>query len=223
MRHIWFEDSGTISQILRRKGFAITSTSFDLNERLPDDYESIDFLIIMGGFMSVNDEDEFVWLKEEKRFIKMMIDRGKIILGICLGAQLIANILGAKIYKNKDKEIGWHEVTSATRNKFIPQKFLAFHWHGETFDLPEGALLLASSAACQHQAFLYGNRVLALQFHLETTEKTANLLSENCGDELTGGQFIFTRKQIQNAPSRYYQRLRSIMLRVINALIERLE
>ncbi|MDR0747138.1 MAG: type 1 glutamine amidotransferase [Helicobacteraceae bacterium] len=223
LQHIWFEDSGTISQILCEKGFTITSTRFDLNEKLPNDYETIDFLIIMGGFMSANDEEEFAWLKEEKRFIKMMIDSGAIVLGICLGAQLIASALGAKVYKNKEKEIGWHEVTSVIENEFIPHSFPAFCWHGETFDLPEGALLLASSAACKHQAFLYARRVLALQFHLETTERNANLLAENCGGELTGGRYVFTKERIQNAPSRYYQRLRSIMHNVISALSKGLE
>src|SRR6185295_12926699 len=106
----------------------------------------------------------------EKDLISQCIKQGKMVLGICLGAQLIASAMGAKVYRNRQKEIGWYEVqlTKAARNTdlfpYAPDEFLTFHWHGETFDLPNGAVRIATSAATPNQGFIYGRNVVALQF-----------------------------------------------------------
>jgi len=140
--------------------------------------------------MGVYDEDEYPWLKDEKKFIERSIKSGKKILGICLGAQLIADVLGGKVYKNRYKEIGWFDVqltSEGKKSKFfsdLPERFTAFHWHGDTFEIPDGAVHTARSEACENQAFVYEDRVVGLQFHLETDLQTAKGLIENSEEEL---------------------------------------
>jgi len=159
----------------------------------------------MGGPMSVHDEDQYDWLTEEKKFIEKAIVRGKKVIGICLGAQLIAEVLGSRVYKNSEKEIGWMPVqlTEEGKKSSVFSDFAdgqtVFHWHGETFDLPNSAIQLARTEACEQQAFLYDGHVLGLQFHMESTEETVAALIKNCADELTqGGKYIQTPEQLAN-------------------------
>lgn len=171
--------------------------------------ESIDWLIVMGGPMSVNDKIKYPWLAAEKRFVVKAIESGKPMLGICMGAQMIANVLGGRVYPNPHKEIGWFEVEkteSAAAAKTCPafsDKTLAFHWHGETFELPPGAVHLARSEACENQAFAYGDRVLGLQYHLEMTRASAEALVVNCADELVDGTYIQSATEMLADPSRF--------------------
>jgi GMP synthase-like glutamine amidotransferase len=182
---------------LQSQNYAISHTPFfdqSCFKTLPL-LADIDLLIILGGPMSVNDEVKFPWLVEEKEFIRQAIAGGKPILGICLGAQLIANALGAKVYPNAVKEIGWFPITgrddNANSDLFqFPASTEVFHWHGETFDLPPGAQLIASSQACQNQAFQIGRSIIGLQCHLETTPTAAQALVDNCGNELIPGPFV---------------------------------
>lgn len=135
--------------------------------------------------MGVNDIDEHPWLVREKAFIREGIEAGKIILGICLGAQLIAHILGAEVKKSPNIEIGWMPVTQRPSNSLegpfvhLPMTFDVLHWHGDMFDLPKGAKLLASSEGCHNQAFIYGSRIVGLQFHIELTEQSIEELSRS--------------------------------------------
>jgi GMP synthase-like glutamine amidotransferase len=132
-----------------------------------------DALILMGGSMSANDGLPFISCEIE--YIRDAVRRGKPVLGVCLGAQLIAKALGARVYANSVREIGWAPVNftdAALRDSLftgMAQAEVIFHWHAETFDLPAGAALLASSAACRNQAFRVGDRIYGLQFHLEVT------------------------------------------------------
>jgi len=174
--HVPFEGLAYIEEWAVNKGHKLTSTEFYKSKNLPD-INKVDWLIIMGGPMSVNEEDEYPWLTDEKRFVKEAIEKGKIVIGICLGAQLITDVLGAKVYKNVYKEIGWFQVHFTESAKKLPlfssfpDEMMVFHWHGETFDLPEGAIHLAESEGCKNQAFIYKDKVLGLQFHFEMTEK----------------------------------------------------
>ena len=158
----------------------------------------------MGGPMSVDDEKEFHWLSKEKVFIKNAIEKGKTVIGICLGAQLVAQILGAKVYPNKQKEIGWFPIRLIESAKQHPlfnglhSEIIVFHWHGDTFELPENAIALAKSAACNNQGFIYSQNVLALQFHLETTRESIQQMIENGRHELTQDQYIQEEKEIEN-------------------------
>lgn len=130
-------------------------------------------------------------------------------LGICLGAQLIADVLGAKVFRNRFKEIGWFPIeltttpASAPIFRKFPQQFEAFHWHGDTFDLPAGALRVAKSAACENQAFVYDGRIVGLQFHLETTRESAEQLIKNCAVDIIEAPFIQTPDEILSNDSRF--------------------
>lgn len=194
-QHVPFENLGAIERWLRAKGYAISQTAFFQPSFSLPSVDTIDLLIVLGGPMSVNDEAQYPWLVQEKEFIRQAIAAGKPILGICLGAQLMANALGAKVYPNSVKEIGWfpimgQEGESQSDLFQFPPSLEVFHWHGETFDLPPGAELIASSQACQHQAFQIGRSAIGLQCHLETTPTAAQALVDNCADELIPGPFV---------------------------------
>lgn len=195
LQHFAFEDPGYIETWITENEHQLTTTRLYLDEPLPSP-DSFDILILMGGPMSVGDEAEYPWLKAEKQFIRNMIEGGKTVIGICLGAQLIASALGSPVYPNRKKEIGWFSVSlseagqasSLTNN--LPKEMTVLHWHGDTFDLPEGAIHLASSEICKNQAFLFNERVLGLQFHFEATPETLVRMVENCGHELVPGEFV---------------------------------
>jgi len=151
----------------------------------------------MGGPMNVDEELKYPWLAAEKRFIAEAISLGRPILGVCLGAQLLATVMGARVYPNLDREIGWFDIfrtNAAERSElagFLPEKAEVFHWHGDTFDMPAGAVHLARSAGCEHQAFVAQGRIVGLQFHLEVTADGAGRLVQNCRQDLeTPGRFV---------------------------------
>ena len=160
------------------RGATLRTCRLDLNEALPA-LNDVDWLIVMGGPMSVNDEAGYPWLVPEKRYISEAIERGCRVLGVCLGGQLIANALGARVYRNTEQEIGWHPVTRTDASAdWLPTKFSPLHWHGECFELPDGATPLCHSAITPVQAFRYGSRVLALQFHIEAEQPTVDIFCE---------------------------------------------
>jgi len=171
--------------------------------------------------MSVNDESALPWLRPEKQFIRDAVEKDVAVLGVCLGAQLIANSLGARVFRNNQKEIGWYpiEATPGAVDAFrFPEKCTVFHWHGETFDLPEGAVRLARSTACENQAFQIGRNVIGLQFHLETTPKSIHLLLENCAGELVKGSYIQPASAIREASPATYTKINSLMGNVLSYL-----
>ena len=146
--------------------------------------DEVDALIVMGGSMSAN--DAFPFITYEIEYIRTAIERGKPVLGVCLGAQLTAKALGTRVYANHVKEVGWAPVTfndAALRDPLFTGMTgdpIIFHWHGETFDMPSGAELLASSADCRNQAFRAGDRIYGLQFHLEVTPA---MIAEWCRED----------------------------------------
>lgn len=223
-QHVPFEGLGSIESWALSGGHRVSSTRFHSRDPLPALHD-LDWLIVMGGPMSVHDESELPWLVEEKRFIEQAIKAGKTVLGICLGAQLIATVLGAKVYRNRQKEIGWFPIqrtagaAGAAIATILPVQVEVFHWHGETFDLPAGAVHLARSEACENQAFAYGDRVLALQFHLETTPQSAAALIEHCGDELVPSPFIQTADTMLAQPDRF-EFINECMNRLLSSLGE---
>jgi GMP synthase-like glutamine amidotransferase len=176
------------------KGYPVRKTLLHEGEELPL-LSSFEWLVIMGGPMGVHDEKQYPWLVQEKKFIRQSIATGKIVLGVCLGAQLIADAMGGKVTKNPHNEIGWHKVLMADEARHspifqaLPHEFLAFQWHGDTFSIPTGARKLAYSEACQDQAFEIG-RAIGLQFHLESSKESIELLIENCGGDLTEGKYV---------------------------------
>jgi GMP synthase-like glutamine amidotransferase len=207
LQHVHFEGLGSIEDWLQNAGYEITSTHFYRSEKLPK-VEDIDLLVVMGGPMSGNDEQDHPWLVAEKQFIRNAIELGKPTLGICLGAQLIASSMGGHVFPNPVKEIGWFPIQPVkSANDLIfqfPEAIEVFHWHGETFSLPAGATLIAESKGCKNQAFQLGNHVIGLQFHLETTPISAQKIVENCRDELVKGEYIQTEIDILSvSPERY--------------------
>ncbi|MDD4356240.1 MAG: gamma-glutamyl-gamma-aminobutyrate hydrolase family protein [Smithellaceae bacterium] len=217
-KHVPFEDLGSIRSWLTKASYTITCTPFFESADLPV-LQEIDLLIVMGGPMSVNDEKIHPWLVPEKKFIRQMIMSGKPVLGICLGAQLIASAMGAKVYPNSMKEIGWfpvYGIPSDDRSVFcFPQSLEAFHWHGETFDLPVGATHIAKSDGCKNQAFQLGRSVIGLQFHLETTPQSARELVVHCRNELVPAACIQTETEILSAGPAQYQSINRLMDKVL--------
>ncbi|MFH2058059.1 MAG: amidotransferase [Pseudomonadota bacterium] len=219
LQHVPFEGLGSIESWLQAAGYTITCTRFFESQNLPES-DQIDLLIIMGGPMSVNDEKEFPWLVLEKKFIFDVIQLDISVLGICLGAQLIASAMGAKVYKNKTKEIGWFPIQGVVSEKFLPFNFpksvQVFHWHGETFDLPVGAVCLANSAVCKNQAFALGKKIIGLQFHLETTNESAQQIVRNCKSELIPSEYIQTESDILAATPEQYKVINQLMDKVLS-------
>ncbi|MDX6182436.1 type 1 glutamine amidotransferase [Flavobacterium sp. Fl-77] len=193
LQHVPFEDLGFIENWILENNHTVTHTKFFESQFLPNQ-ESFDWLIILGGSMNIYDEYKFNWLENEKKFIKKTIQNSKIVLGICLGAQLIANCLGAKIIPNKEKEIGWFSIKQINNQSpvfnLIPNNHITFHWHGDTFDLPNESIHLLSSDGCRNQAFLHNTNVLGLQFHLEVSKKSITSMVENCRRDITTGKYV---------------------------------
>lgn len=220
LQHVPFEGLGSIAAWLSERGAAVHTTRFYQPPVLPDP-RSIDLVIAMGGPMSVNEEREYPWLKEEKAFVRKAVDGGTAVLGVCLGAQVIASALGARVFAHAHKEIGWFPVqavsTDADAFRFPPQTTV-FHWHGETFDLPPGAIHLAKSAGCNNQAFQIGRNVIGLQFHLETTPETADQLIRHCRDELAAGEYVQTEQALRAVPGEAYRGINRLMNEVLSYL-----
>ena len=215
LQHVPFEGLGSIETWLQSMRADVSVTRLFEEPALPDPAD-VDLLVIMGGPMSVNDEVGYPWLAAEKEFIRNAIDEDKAVIGICLGAQLIAGAMGAAVYPNKEKEIGWFPITaepaSYTEDIFsFPQELLVFHWHGETFDLPEGAMGLARSDACENQAFQLGRRVIGMQFHLETTLDAARDIVHHCRDELQPSRYVQSRTEILGVKESNYTAINAWM------------
>ncbi len=183
VKNIEIEGLGTFRELLERRGVEVEEVEAKKGFDIPVD--SFDMLIILGGPMGVYQKEEFPFLQKEEELIKQFHDKGKRVLGICLGAQLIASALGASVYRGKwGKEIGWDFIYPQEVFEFLYQgEIEVFHWHGDTFDLPEGAVRLASSVRYKNQAFRIGKTV-GLQFHLEVTKSEMEKWIEVYRDEL---------------------------------------
>jgi GMP synthase-like glutamine amidotransferase len=209
IQHVSFEGPGAIAQWANETGHTIAITSVFTGADLPA-LDSFDMLVVMGGPMGAYDESRHAWLVEEKRFLAHAIQAEKTILGLCLGAQLLAGALGGRITRNIVKEIGWYPVSltplgwNSPLFGRLPATFQAFHWHGDTFEIPGGALHMASSEACPNQAFLYGDRVVGLQFHLESTPEGVEDLVKNCAQDLAEeSDYVQKADRILGEPEAY--------------------
>lgn len=195
LQHVEFEGLGYIATWAAMRGIAVNQTRLYANDPLPN-VGDFDMLVVMGGPMNIYEHDAYPWLVAEKAFIRSAIDDGKRVLGICLGAQLIADTLGGKVTRNSHKEIGWFPIKKAPSAEdfkpfdALPDTLSVLHWHGDTFAIPPGGILLASSAGCLNQAFAFGDSVLGLQFHMELTQALAEELAHECADDFTLGPFV---------------------------------
>jgi GMP synthase-like glutamine amidotransferase len=207
LQHVPFEGIGSIQKWMDRHKAQVTTARLFAGERLPSP-DDFDWLIAMGGPMSVNDEAVHSWLRPEKRLIARAVEKGKTVLGVCLGAQLMANALEARVFPNERKEIGWFSVRAAAGTdsqlaRLFPAAAEVFHWHGDTFDLPRGAVRFLESDACANQAFFIGDRVVGLQFHLETTPESALALIANSRAEIVPSPTIQTEQEMLRKPERF--------------------
>ena len=219
LQHVPFEGAGTILPFFSGSNHRVRMVHLYSGESLPSP-KWPDLLIVMGGPMGVGDEVRFPWLGAEKKFIEQVIDEQTWVLGVCLGAQLIANVLGAAVTKNRTPEIGWFpiqinpEFQATWLNDLFGQEFDAFHWHSDTFEIPRNAQPLGSSAACSRQGFLWNERVLGLQFHLEFTPESTALLAEKCADELVENRWIQTPEQMLSSSERF-ERANGLMEKIL--------
>jgi len=176
IKHLEIEGPGLIGYYMDQKRIPYQILCLDSDVRLPKP-DGFSHIVILGGPMNVNEEDRYPFLKGEDLFIKEAIQRGKSILGICLGAQLMAKALGAKVFKAPVKEVGWYDVSLTrigSRDPLfsdLPKTLPVFQWHEDTFEIPKAGKLIATSSPISHQAFRYGDNAYGLQFHLEVTEK----------------------------------------------------
>ncbi|WP_042355626.1 type 1 glutamine amidotransferase [Bacillus rubiinfantis] len=213
---------GFIDEWVKNNHHQLTATKMYANEALPL-LEEFDLLIILGGRMGAYEEEKFPWLIVEKQFIRKAIDAGKKVLGICLGSQLLADVLGGKVYPHTHQEIGWSPIektADAARVQLfngIPQSFAAFQFHGDTFELPPDAIRLAQSRGCLNQAFIYGDCTIGLQFHPEFTEDIISNLQKRFGPELSEGEFIQHPNDWTNQ-HRLTENAKSILFTILNSL-----
>jgi GMP synthase-like glutamine amidotransferase len=205
-QHVPYETLGSIEGWAATSGHDLTCTRWFADE-IPPGPEGVDLLIVLGGPMSVHDEAEQRWLVAEKRFIDRAIAARVRILGICLGAQLLADRLGASVTRMAHKEIGWFPIRRAAGASpfagLIPDGACVFHWHGEAFDAPHGSSPIAASEACANQGFSIGDRILALQFHLEMTRDGAAAIIDHCGGELRARPTVQSAGTILAEPGRF--------------------
>jgi GMP synthase-like glutamine amidotransferase len=224
-QHVPFEGPGSIADWVRERGHTLSRTEF-FSGATPPATADFDWLVVMGGPMGVSDEDAYPWLAVEKRVIYEAITAGKRVLGICLGAQLIASVLGANVYPGTHKEIGWYPLVVTPQGKDDPLGAAlagegpVFHWHGDTFDIPEGALHLVASEVCAHQAFRYDTHVVGLQFHLEMNpESLGGMIRHGASELAEGGMFVQTVAELSARPEYLFEN-RQRLFRLLDTLAE---
>jgi len=224
LEHVPFEGPAGLADWARDNGHAVARTRVFDNTPLPG-LDEFDVLAVLGGPMSVHDEAVHSWLLPEKAFLAQAVDAGKRILGICLGAQLLSEVLGGVVTRNPEPEIGWMPV-AATGGGWdsplfagLPETFTAFHWHGDTFSIPPGGTRLARSRACDNQAFAHGTNILGVQFHLETTPHSLELLIENCADEIVDAPHVQDAERMRSLAGEC-ERMRPTLDALLNNLIK---
>lgn len=224
VRHDDFELPGGIATWMSARGWRSGEVRFFRNgeARVPSPDE-VENLVIMGGTMSANDDASLPWLRGEKRWISEVITSGAKVLGICLGAQILASILGGRVYRNAHREIGWFPVrrtpewTGSTFASAIPEVHESFLWHSDAFELPAGAIRLAASDATANQAFVWRERIVGVQFHPEMTREGAEAIVATSAHEIVPGPFVQEPESFLAGPERFVA-----LERVMHALLDRL-
>jgi GMP synthase-like glutamine amidotransferase len=184
LQHVPFEGPAGVESWARARGHELRTVHLYAGEPPPEP-DAYDWLVVLGGPMNVDEEDRHAFLAPEKRAIARAIRAEKLVLGICLGSQLVASALGARVVRADREEIGWFSVEltdEALSHRIfarVPRRFTTFHWHGDTFEIPRGAVCAASSDLCANQAFVYGDRVVGVQFHPEVTKESLTPMVEH--------------------------------------------
>lgn len=222
-QHVPFEGLGHIGRWIADRGHALTLTRQYAGDPLPR-LEDFDRLVIMGGPMNIYEDARYPWLAGERYLIRKAIAAGRSAVGICLGAQLLADALGSPVFACVNKEIGWWPIRLTEEGQRtslldgLPEAPTVFHWHGDTFDIPRDAVHLATSEGCPSQAFLYDNRILGLQFHLESTPETVEAIVAHCGDELVPSRFVQGEAQIRAAGPAHFPAINQLLETLLDRL-----
>ena len=201
-QHDPFEDLGFFAEVLEKQRIVYRVLRLFHGEMPAENWERIRALIILGGPMNVNDEERYPFLRWEKWIIRAAIDEAVPVVGICLGAQLIAATLGAAVYHGRVKEIGWNPISITPHGQvdsllgYLPESATVFQWHGDGFDLPSGAIRLAASVNYENQAFRVGKHIYALQFHLEITPRMIARWIDERSKDLAQAPYILPDKII---------------------------
>lgn len=223
IQHAEFEGPGAIADWATARGHEMTTTMAASGE-FPLAGKG-DLLVILGGPMGAGDEALHPWLTAEKGAIRSAVDAGACVLGVCLGAQILASVLGAPVGRNPEPEIGWFPIGFTAEAGESPV-FGAFpaspvvgHWHGDTFDLPRGATRIATSEACANQAFEYaGGRVVGVQFHLEWTAESVEALLGTCSADLVPGRHVVTAEEFSAGERRYGEACRRMLYALLDGI-----
>lgn len=221
--HVPFEDVGAIGLWAAERGHEVTSTSFFADET-PPAVADYDMLVVMGGPMGAYDEKEYPWIAGEKKAIEAAVAANKAVLGVCLGAQFLSVVLGGSVSRNPVPEIGWFKVHMTPEGLAepvfanFPESYYAFHWHGDTFTIPPGAVHAATSAACPNQAFVYNHKVVGLQYHLETTPVGMQRLIKYCAEDVAvPGPTVHHPKQM-HAGREVFKDIKTLTYQFLDAL-----
>lgn len=221
IQHVSFEGPGAITGWAASRGFSLGITRLHAGDYVPR-VDAFDWLILMGGPMSVHDEHVYPWLRAEKSLVRECLARELPVVGICLGSQILAECLGARIVKNPHREIGWFPIRVMpgpdSRMASMPEQTMAFHWHGETHALPPGATLRAHSQACEVQAFETAS-ALGLQFHLEMTRPNLDELIRNCGHEIGKGPYEQSPEVLRAGESTHGAAARHMLFQLLDATL----
>jgi GMP synthase (glutamine-hydrolysing) len=209
LNHVPFENPGYIRSWASERGHSLQEVPLYEARPLPNP-DGLDWLVIMGGPMSVSDEDRFPWLVDEKKWVDRFIAADKMVMGICFGAQIIADVLGAKVDALPHLEVGWHpiEMTGAAAGSPLfagwPGTMDVFHWHGQMVDLPTGSIHIARSKACENQIFAIDDRVIGIQCHPEMTPVGASALADHCPGDVGSGPYAQSRDEIERDDGRFH-------------------
>ncbi|NJK91081.1 MAG: type 1 glutamine amidotransferase [Blastochloris sp.] len=216
LQHSESEGAAGAGRWAERQGFRVQICHLYQGESLPDLAE-VECLWIMGGPMNIYQDRDYPWLKEERAYLEKALEVGKKMLGFCLGSQLLADALGARVHQNAWMEIGWYPVEmsgEAGREPgfgHFPDRLQVLHWHGDTFELPAEARLLASSEACGHQAFAWNGKVIGFQFHMEVEVRDLDGFI-GCGQDLKNpGPHVQTEEEIRGGAAIHAARAQEVL------------
>lgn len=220
LKHVPFEGPAAIADWAAARGHTLDCVEVHAGEPIPVPAD-FDLLVVMGGPMNIYEEARFPWLKEEKKLIRCAIEHGKRLFGVCLGAQLIADQLGASVTRAENPEIGWLPIERSEETPVglpIPEQLTAYHWHGDRFTIPHEATHILKSVACHEQGFLFRDRVLGLQCHLETTPAAMEALVDACRHEITDAPYIQSLTRMRAEPQDTYTRMHGVLFELLDYL-----
>ena len=221
-KHVSFEGPAAIATWAESRGHTIECVEVYTGAELPS-LSAYDMLVVMGGPMNIYDEAQHPWLAAEKIAIRAAIDARKPVVGVCLGGQLIADVLGGPVTRGEHTEIGWFDIMRAQNRPempSLPNTLRVYHWHGDTFALPPEAQLLASSAGCRNQIYLYRDRVLGFQCHLETTPESMHALIEACADEIGEGRYIQSAEVMRQEPQETFTAMQQVLFQLLDEVAQ---